>query len=103
MSKSSKLIYRLWEVCEDDWRIRAGCDQWWSVTARCPHGEWKGSSRGALDLDTALEVVVSKVEQGHGSAVARAAGDGWMHQCWKVEHEVWTGAGVPCTFCGRTP
>lgn len=86
-------ITRLWDICDDEWHMDAGVDQWWVVRVRCPHGTWTSASRGALDLETAFARVSDLAAAGHGH--------GWVHDCDARAREVWWPTGTACLFCGR--
>lgn len=62
---TEQAILGLWIICDEEWTFDAASDQWWLVRARCPHGEWKAASNGALDLETAFERVYDKVAEAH--------------------------------------
>ena len=62
---TDELERRLWNACDDGWWISAAADQWWIVTATCPHGRFEDESRGGLGLAEAFRGVVVAAEAAH--------------------------------------
>lgn len=56
---------RIWAICDDEWFLRAWSDQWWKVTAGCPHGDWRATSHGAIGLTEAMDRLAYTIEQNH--------------------------------------
>lgn len=55
------VIAHCWDLCDEGWTFSFTADQWWTLTATCPHGTFTEWSRSHFDLHATLGRLLSGI------------------------------------------